>query len=82
MKVTMEVLVALINASVPNVHAEVEGAWEDYGARLWWETIIIRKPQRITYQALTPRQHKDIRNGKFTLQDAESFIDKMIERGW
>lgn len=84
LKITMPVLVALINANCPTVHAHIAGCWEDYGAKMWWNTIIIegKFDHDHSYQALSPREHKRLEDGFFTIEEAQDFIDKINLRGW
>lgn len=78
MTFTMKTIASIINDNTPeHITATVEGCWEDYGARLWWETIIITS-KNTRYQALSPRQHSDIECGFFTLDDIQKLIDTAI----
>ncbi len=63
MKFTLETVANIINDNTPDyIHAEVKGCWEDYGAKMWWETIVVSNTHD-HYQALTPKLHNDIVNG-------------------
>ena len=76
MKFTLETVANIINDNTPDyIHAEVKGCWEDYGAKMWWETIVISNTYD-HYQALTPKLHNDIINGYDISFDK---IQKLIE---
>lgn len=81
MKVSMEALVELIRANTNN-SAVIKGTWEDYGAGMWWNTIIINEGTNNSYQALNPKEHRMLMEGDFTIEMAIDFIQKMKNRGW
>lgn len=77
MTFTMNTIASIINDNTPeHIHAIVDGCWEDYGARMWWNTIIVQNlKDGDSYQALSPRQHSDIELGIITLDDIQKLID-------
>lgn len=79
MKFSLETIAKIINDNTnENVIAEVEHIYEDYGAGLMWNTVVVRRIDDIcrSYQALSPRLHDMITNG----QDIEyREIEKLIE---
>lgn len=79
MKFSLETIAKIITDNTnENVIAEVKYIYEDYGANLMWNTVVVRRIDDIcrSYQALSPRLHKMITNG----QDIEyKEIEELIE---
>lgn len=68
MKFSLETIAKIITDNTnENVIAEVEHIYEDYGAGLMWDTVVVRRIDSDdichTYQALSPRLHDMIVNG-------------------
>lgn len=84
MKISMMALVELIKWNCPFVtDVRIEGTWEDYGAGMWWDTIIVYgKTSFGSYQALCPRDHKILTTTGMTAEQAQDFIVEMKLRGW
>ena len=78
MKYSIDTIVNMMNDNVANnIKCYTAETYEDYGAGLKWRTIIVEDVSREDrrYQALTPRQHKDIELGLFTLEQIEELIN-------
>lgn len=84
MKFTLQTVANIINDNTPDyIHAEVKGCYEDYGAKMWWDTIIVSNTHD-HYQALSPRLHDEIVNGhdisfneiQKLIEDANKLLNK------
>jgi hypothetical protein len=66
-----------------NSRVEIKDIWLDFGAQIHGDNIVISGEDVLRdYQLLNPRQLKDIKYGVFTIEELESIISKMNERGW
>lgn len=76
MKLSMKAIAQIMNDNTnEDVHVSVGGVWEDYGAQMWWTTILVKSDNGRSFQALSPRQHKEIEDGVFTLVEVEELIE-------
>jgi hypothetical protein len=80
MKVSLRALAELITCNTKQ-EASVQGCWQDYGAGIWHDTIIVDSAMG-GYQALSPRDVREIKDGIFTIEDAQRIIDEINKRGW
>jgi hypothetical protein len=61
------------------IYARVQSTYLDYGQNMTWDTVIVYKngPNSFStdsYQAINPRQHDDMNNGKFTVADYNEIL--------
>ena len=77
MEFSMNTIANIINDNtVAKIHASIQEVYEDFGADLKWNTIVIENVLTgKSYQALTPRQHREIELGYFTVDDIQELID-------
>ena len=83
MKVTLETLKELVIANT-NVKPIIKNVYIDYGSRWMEDTLVAPSPmsKEFSYQMICPRDIIKIKNGTFTIEDAQKFIDEINERGW
>ena len=82
MKITLEVLKELVAANT-SIKPTIKLIWIDYGAG--WQDRTLVAPEtndHMSYQMLSPRDINKIKNGTFTIDDAQELIDKINKRGW
>ena len=80
MKITLEVLKELVAANTP-IKPTIELIWIDYGAGWQDRTLVAPKTNKhMSYQMLCPRNINKIKNGTFTIDDAQDFINKINEK--
>lgn len=82
MKITLEVLKELVIANT-NVKPEIKSVYIDI--RTCWEEKTLVAPSvdgSHSYQMLSPRDVLKIKNGTFTFDDAQEFINEINKRGW
>ena len=82
MKITLEVLKELVAANT-SIKPTIKLIWIDYGAG--WQDRTLVAPEtndHMSYQMLCPRDINKIKNGTFTIDDAQELIDKINKRGW
>ena len=80
MKITLEVLKELVAANTP-VKPIIKLVWIDYGAGWQEKTLVAPETNdHMSYQMLCPRDIDKIKNGTFTIEDAQEFINKINEK--
>lgn len=79
LKVNMKALAELITANTRGI-AEVRNVWQNMGAGIKWDTIVITYPYRqgtSSYQALYPNQHSKLNGEGFTIAEATEFVEQV-----
>ena len=80
MKVNLKALKELVEMNSP-VKPMIKDIWIDYGAGWQDRTLIAPETNdHMSYQMLCPRDINKIKNGTFTIDDAQEFINKINEK--
>ena len=73
-RISMESLAQIMNDNVnKDVEVYIDECWEDKGAGMKWTTIIVKGPKG-SYQALSPRQHRQVESGTFQFDEIEQLV--------
>ena len=82
MKITLEALKELVSANtiikpeIRKIYIDLGSGWQDY-------TLVAPETEKFgSYQMLSPRDIKNLKNGTFTFDDAQKFINEINKRGW
>lgn len=74
MKLSMEAIAQIMNDNVnKDVEVYINECWEDKGAYMKWTTIVVKGPNG-NYQALSPRQHRQVESGTFQFDEIEQLV--------
>jgi hypothetical protein len=63
--------------------AHIRGTWMDYGADIFWDTIIAESPSKYTkgmeFQLLYPNEFEMMNNGTLSAEQQEEIVNRAIK---
>lgn len=86
MKYSLDTVAHIINDNIPSYKkAAIRRVYRDFGAGIMWDTIVVENIETgDSYQALYPKLHDDIVNGKdISIEQIEGLLitaNKLLDR--